>query len=126
VTGIDIEQGLTELVRQAPDLDRELVDDVVRELRGIERADARPLAQAIARVVELVAKRHVDPGIALPALAMACATLTGGLAGTLGPRELEAARYEIETLLPLPDRGAGARVVMPDVSVDQLRRRKQT
>ena len=52
---------------------------------------------------------------------MACATLADGVRGVLGERELEAARYEIDTLLPVPDppRPPAA----PDVPVSSLRRR---
>jgi hypothetical protein len=116
------EAAITELVQQAPDLDRELVDELVRELRTITHADAKPLALSIARIVELVAEHLVDAGIALPALAMACSTLAAGLAGTLTTRELEAARYEIDTLTPLPG-APGVRVVVPDVPLVNLRRR---
>jgi hypothetical protein len=74
-------------------------------------------------VLELVAEQLVDPGIALPPLAMACATLAGGVRGTLGERELEAARYEIDTLIPVPD--PPGRVVMPQVPVSALRKRRR-
>ena len=53
---------------------------------------------------------------------MACATLAGGVRGALGARELEAARYEIDTLLPMPD--PPARVILPEVPVAALRRRR--
>ncbi|HEU4735093.1 MAG TPA: hypothetical protein VFT22_44685, partial [Kofleriaceae bacterium] len=74
-----------------------------------------------ARVVELVTEQLVAPGIALPPLAMACATLVAGARGALGERELEAARYEIDTLLPLPDRPVA--IAAPDVPVSALRKR---
>lgn len=103
---------ITQLVQQAPGLDL----DVVAELVIVLRVDGSPLAHAIARVVELVGEQLVDPGIALPALAMACATLA-----ELDPLAREAARFEIETLLPVPD-GPKMRVVMPDVPLTRLRR----
>jgi hypothetical protein len=56
---------------------------------------------SIAQVVELVAAEKIDAGIALPALAMACGTLVDP---RLGDREREAARFEIETLLPMPEK----------------------
>ena len=116
-----IEQRITELVQRAPEIDAGVVDDLIEALRGI----GSPLALAIARIVELVAEQLVDPGIALPPLAMACATLADGARGALGERELEAARYEIDTLLPTPD--PPARVILPQVPqvlVTALRRRR--
>jgi hypothetical protein len=121
--GIDlIEQRITELVQRAPEIDAggldDLIEDLIDDLRGV----GSPLALAIARIVELVAEQLVDPGIALPPLAMACATLAAGVRGTLGDRELEAARYEIDTLLPTPD--PPARVILPQVPLTALRRRR--
>jgi hypothetical protein len=101
-----IEPLITRLVQEAPVLD----PGVIAELTGELRRDGRPLAESIARVVELVGARRIDPGIALPALAMACATLCDQ---RLSEREREAARYEIETLLPVPAK--------PDVPIDSLR-----
>jgi hypothetical protein len=112
-----IEQLITHLVQRAPIVDPAEFDDLVDRLHRV----GSPLARSIARVVELVAEQLVDPGIALPALAMACATLADGVRGALGTRELEAARYEIETLLPVPDRPA--RVGAPDVPLSSLRKR---
>ena len=117
-----IELAITELVQSAPDLDRALVDELAGELRRISHAGGAPLAAVIARVLELTADDLVDPGVALPALAMACTTLVGGIGGALTQRELDAARYEIETLLPMPG-VPGARLVVPDVPVDKLKRR---
>lgn len=111
------EATITELVQRAPALDAGAVEALVAELRAI----GSPLALAIARVAELVAEGLVDPGIALPPLAMACATLADGIRGRLGERELEAARFEIETLLPVPDRTP--KLAAPDVPVTALRRR---
>ncbi len=114
-TADQIEQLITQLVQQAPELDESRASELVDHLRSI----GSPLAMAIARVTELVAEQLVNPGIALPALAMACATLGDGIRGTLGERELEAARYEIETLLPVPDRPASLGVA-PDVPAGNL------
>jgi hypothetical protein len=113
-----IEQRITELVQRAPEVDPGAVDELLAALREV----GSPLALAIARIVELVAGQRVDPGIALPPLAMACATLVDGVRGALGERELEAARYEIETLQPTPD--PPARVVLPQVPLTALRRRR--
>ncbi|HWU87939.1 MAG TPA: hypothetical protein VN253_11720 [Kofleriaceae bacterium] len=95
----EIERCITRLVQEAPAIDGTVVAELIERLRGI----GAPLALSIARVVELVAEGRIAPGISLPHLAMSCATLTGGVAGRLPPRALEAARYEIETLLPVPD-----------------------
>ncbi len=112
-----IEQLMTELVRAAPSAVPAVVDELVERLHRV----GSPLARSIARVVELVAEQLVDPGIALPPLAMACATLADGVRGKLTERELEAARYEIETLMPMPDRPPA--IAAPDVPVSALRKR---
>jgi hypothetical protein len=114
---VTFEASITQLVQSAPALDARVIEALVDELRTV----GSPLALAIARVVELVGEDLVDPGIALPALAMACATLADGLRGRLGPAELEAARFEIETLLPVPDKPP--KLVAPDVPLTSLRRR---
>lgn len=108
-----IEALCVRLVQDAPGL----APDVVAELVGELRAHGAPLALSIARVVELVAAGMIDPGPSLPAVAMACGTLADG---RLSETVLEAARYEIETLLPVP--GAAPRVGAPDVPVAQLTR----
>lgn len=113
---IDLEALITELVRSAPRRDALTVIALIDGLRAL----GSPLALAIARIVELVDEELVDPGIALPALAMACATLTDPRST---PRDLEVARYEIDTLQPMPD---GARPVFApvDVPASHLVRRK--
>jgi hypothetical protein len=98
----EIERCITRLVREAPAVDEAVAGELIERLRAI-RGIASPLALSIARIVELVAEQLVAPGAALPHLAMSCATLAGGVAGRLSARELEAARYEVDTLLPVPD-----------------------
>src|SRR5262249_55871034 len=61
----------SELVQQAPDLDPQTIETLRRALESVDL----PLARSIARILELVAIDVVDPAIALPALAEACATL---------------------------------------------------
>ena len=112
-----IERLATELVQQAP----ELSSATVEELRMALWSVGSPLALAIARIYELVEMDVVDPAIALPALAEACATLVAGIEGRLGERELEAARYQVDTLQPVPDKPP--RVDAPDVPITQLRKR---
>lgn len=111
-----IEDAITRLVQDAPALDADRIAALVADLRDL----APPLALSIARVLELVAERRIDAGIALPALAMACATLAGGIRGTYSQRELEAARNEIETLLPVAN--APPRITAPDVPLSRLKR----
>ena len=113
-----IEELATALVQQAPDLDSRTLTELREQLWGV----GSPLALSIARIYELIAMDVVDPAIALPALAEACATLIAGIEGRVGQRELEAARYQIDTLEPVPDKPP--RVQTPDVSITQLRPRK--
>jgi hypothetical protein len=114
-----IEHRITQLVQRAPDADAQVVAELLADLGRV----GSPLARAIARVIELIAARQIDPGIALPPLAMACATLADAARGALGERELEAARYEIETLLPVPARPSRPAVDAPVIPIDALVRR---
>jgi len=98
----EIERCITRLVREAPVMDAAVVAELIERLRGVGSS----LALSIARIVELVDEGLIAPGVSLPHLAMSCATLADGVAGRLSVRELEAARYEIETLLPVDDRSA--------------------
>ena len=112
-----IEQLITCLVQASPRADAAVVDELVALLRFV----GSPLARSIARVLELAVEQRIAPGSALPLLAMACATLAGGVRGALGERELEAARHEIETLLPNPSRPLA--IAAPDVPLSALRKR---
>jgi len=107
-----IEALATRIVQTAPVIDRGVLDELLRLLR----ADASELALVIARVYELVATGEVAAAIALPHLAMACATLCDPRSTT---REFAAAQYEIETLLPPPTKteveGSG---FTPDPEID--------
>ena len=111
-----IETLSTELVQQAPDLS----SSTIEELRMALWAVGSPLALAIARIYELVEMDVVDPGIALPALAEACATLVAGVEGRVDARVLEAARYQVDTLQPVPDK---PRIAAPDVPLTSLKKR---
>jgi hypothetical protein len=122
IAGLErIEALITQLVRAAPGLGPTVVTELVERLHSVGLPHAQPLARAIAAVVALVAEGRIDPGIALPPLAMACATLADGVRGAFTSRELESARYEIETLLPLP--GARPVTAAPDVPLSALRKR---
>lgn len=111
---------MTALVRSAPARDPAVVGQLVDELH----ADGRPLARSIARVVELVAAGQIDPAIALPHLAMACATLCDP---RLDEHAREAARYEIETLLPLPASAPRPpQLAAPDVPLISLSRGRRS
>ncbi len=113
-----VEALITKLVQEAPILDGPTIDDLVAALRR----DGRPLARSIAKVIGLVGEHLIDAGIALPALAMACQTLFDE---RLGDPEREAARFEIETLLPMPDHAGAAapRFVIPDVPASRLKKK---
>jgi hypothetical protein len=110
---------ITRLVREAPALDEAVTAELIEHLQGL----GSPLALSIARIVELVAEGLVAQGIALPHLAMSCATLADGVAGRVSERELEAARYEVDTLLPVPGapRARPPVVRIPDVPDVPLR-----
>lgn len=108
-----IEALVTELVQRAPDLELATID----ALRGELEREGSPLAQAISRILELLGEQLVDPGIALPALAEACATLVA----SRDPKVLDAARYQIDTLQPVPDRPAPR---VPDVPINLVRPRR--
>lgn len=113
-TAAPIEGLITQLVQQAPLLAPPVVGALLAELA----ADGRPLARAIALVVEHLVAGTADMAIALPPLAMACATLVDV---RLTDREREAARYEIETLLPVPGAPAPS-LIAPDVPLLSLSR----
>jgi hypothetical protein len=112
-----IEELSTRLVQQAPDLDPATITQLREELGSV----GSPLALAIARIYELVDMGAVDPAIALPALAEASATLVAGIEGRVGMRELEAARYQVDTLEPVPDKPPS--IAAPDVPLTSLRKR---
>ena len=112
-----IEQLITQLVQSAPAADAAVINELVEHLHRI----GSPLARSIARVLELVAEQLVAPGIALPPLAMACATLADGVRGKLTDRETSAARYQVESLLPTPDKPPA--ITAPDVPLSALRKR---
>ena len=111
-----IETLSVRLVQEAPVLDPEVIAGLREALADV----GTPLALAISRIVELVGEQLVDASIALPAIAEACATLVAGVQGKLDASVLEAARYQIDTLTPMPDRPPppGA----PDVPIDSLSR----
>ena len=112
-SGEAIDALATQLVQQAPDLD----PDTIAALRtGLEQQGS-PLALAVSRIVELVAEGLVDPAIALPPIAEACSVLVT----TSDARVLEAMRYQIDTLQPVPDKAP--RIGAPDVPVNRVRRR---
>jgi hypothetical protein len=114
----DIETLSVRLVQDAPDLD----GDVIAQLRTLLERDGSPLALTISRIVELVHEGLVDPAISLPAIAEACATLVAGTRGLVDAKVLEAARYQIDTLTPMPDKPP--RITTPDVPIIDLTRRR--
>ncbi|HEY5935444.1 MAG TPA: hypothetical protein VIU61_12430 [Kofleriaceae bacterium] len=107
-----INQLATRIVQEAPVIDPVVLEELLSLLDRV----GSPLAQSIARVYELVAAERVPAAIALPHLAMACATLCDPRSTD---REHAAAQYEIDTLLPVPpsDRPPLAE---PDVPLTKL------
>lgn len=109
-----IEPAITKLVHEAPARDAETVQALLLALREV----GSPLALVIARTIEYVDDDLLDPGIALPALAEACATLVAGVRGAVDQRVLDAATYQIATLEPMPDKPP--KIATPDVTVDRI------
>ena len=112
-----LEALATQLVQEAPVLEPAVLGELRDELQQI----GSPLALSIARIYEFIGHGLVDPAIALPALAEACATLVQGIDGKLGERELEAARYQIDTLTPMPNKPP--KIATPDVPLSSLKRK---
>jgi hypothetical protein len=112
-----IETLSTRIVQEAPAQDAAVFDALHAELQYV----GSPLALTISRIYELVLEGLVSPAIALPALAEACATLVAGMRGEVGQGVLEAARYQIDTLTPMPDKPP--RIATPDVPVTSLKKR---
>jgi hypothetical protein len=108
-----IDSLATQLVQQAPDLDPDTIAALRRELEQ----QGSPLALSVSRIVELVADGLVDPAIALPPIAEACAVLVA----TSDARVLAAMQYQIDTLEPVPDRPPA--IGAPDVPASALKRR---
>ncbi len=113
----DIEPAITKLVHEAPARDAATVATLLCALRAV----GSPLALVIARTIEYVDDDLLDPGVALPALAEACATLVAGVRGAVDQRVLDAATYQIATLEPMPDRPA--KIATPDVYIDRITKR---
>jgi hypothetical protein len=114
---VRIEALATRIVQEAPTLEPAVLDELREELQAI----GSPLALSIARIYEFVGHGLVDPAIALPALAEACATLVQGVEGKVGDRVLEAARYQIDTLTPMPNKPP--KIATPDVPLISLKRK---
>jgi hypothetical protein len=104
----------TQLVQQAPELDPHTIAALRKELEE----EGSPLAQSVSRIVELVAEGLVDPAIALPPIAEACAVLVA----TSDPKVLAAMQYQIDTLEPVPDKAPT--IAAPDVPINLVRRRQ--
>ena len=116
-----IEPAITKLVQEAPARDRATMTTLLADLRDI----GSPLALVIARTLEYVDDDLVDPGIALPALAEACATLVS----SRDPAVLAAAHYQIDTLEPQPPRvtdTSSDALAAVDVPVTNLVPRRRT
>jgi len=95
-----IETLSTRIVQEAPAIDPKVLQALHSELDYV----GSPLALVIWRIYELVDEGLVDKAVALPALAEACA-----------------ARYQIDTLTPMPDKPP--KLGTPDVPLTSLKRR---
>ncbi|HEY0252670.1 MAG TPA: hypothetical protein VGC41_14140 [Kofleriaceae bacterium] len=111
-----IEPAITRQVQEAPARDPVTVTALLDDLRTVGSS----LALVIARILEYLDDGLVDPAIALPAIAEACATLVAGVRGQLDQKTLAAAEYQIATLEPMPDKPV--KIGTPDVSIIQLKR----
>lgn len=103
----------TQLVQQAPDLDPDTISALETQLQQ----QGSPLALSIRRIVELVAEGLVDLAIALPPIAEACSVLVT----SSDPRVLDAMKYQIDTLEPVPDKPPP--IGAPDVPLSSLKKR---
>lgn len=112
-----IETLSVRLVQEAPAIDPVVIQALRSELESV----GSPLALTISRIVELVGEGLVDPAISLPAIAEACATQVAGIRGLVDNKVLEAARYQIDTLTPMPDKPP--KIATPDVPIISLKRR---
>jgi hypothetical protein len=119
---VSIESLATRVVQQAPERDAQTFLSLRLALERVTGPAVGPLARSIWRIYELVEMDAVDPAIALPALAEACATLAAGLRGDVDDRVLEASRYQIDTLQPIPDPPKRF-YIAPDVPLTQLRKK---
>jgi hypothetical protein len=108
-----IDSLATQLVQQAPDLD----PDTIAALRTQLEQQGSPLALAVSRIVELVDMGLVDPAIALPPIAEACSVLVT----SSDPKVLDAMKYQIDTLQPVPDKAPA--IAAPDVPLTSLKKR---
>lgn len=116
-----LDAALLELVQRAPACPATLAAraaDLALELALGAAAEAQDervrLFCALERCLELLPEGQVDPGVALPALAMAAHSATSPSAAAV-----RAAVYEVETLLPVP--GAPRRAAAgPDVPLGRL------
>jgi hypothetical protein len=118
-----LEAALTELVRAAPGCEAGQVERAASLAVALalhaavaERADAVALGCALEHCLELISTGQVDAGIALPALAMAAHS-----ARSASDAAIAAARYEVETLLPVPGQPARPRRG-PEVPLSNLLR----
>lgn len=95
-------------------------EGVAEEKAAKVRGERIGLLCAMERCLELIGDGLVDAGVALPALAMAAHTARSSDSGAAAA--IAAARYEIETLLPVPGSTPSPRKSL-DVSVQSLVRR---
>jgi hypothetical protein len=109
----DVDALATQLVQQAPDLHADTLAALRTELERI----GTPLALSINRIVELIEEHLVDIAIALPPIAEACSVLVT----TSDARVLDAMKYQIDTLQPVPDKPPS--IAAPDVPLSSLKKR---
>jgi hypothetical protein len=109
-----IDSLATQLVQQAPDLQADTLAALRTELAQI----GTPLALSISRIVELIEMQLVDIAIALPPIAEACSVLVT----SSDPGVLDAMKYQIDTLQPVPDKPPA--IGAPDVPINLVRRRR--
>jgi hypothetical protein len=102
-----LEALTVELVRQAPELDRAVLERGARTalLAAVEgQGELVRLALVIERVIDDLAEGEIALGVGLPALAMAAYTRHAATAAGAAhdPLAVRAAIYELETMTPVP------------------------
>jgi hypothetical protein len=122
-----LEDHLTLLVQQAPELDRGVLERAARDALDaatLASGELVRLALVIERVIDDLAEGEIALGVGLPAVAMAAYSLEQAVRAGDGadPLAIRGAIYELETMTPVPSTGRRPTVdePKPDVPLASL------